>query len=79
MLVVRVSEKLLPKWCADMPQIIYLLVEIDMDPRHCGWFCPKVDCAPELYDVRLGYVVVRWKNVDAKAYTKLIDGKVQFL
>jgi hypothetical protein len=40
---------------------------------------PRDRCALQLYDVRHWGVVVRWKNIDAKTDTELVDGKVQSL
>jgi hypothetical protein len=34
-LVVRVTAEFLLKWRTHTSQIVYLLVEIDMDSRHC--------------------------------------------
>ena len=40
---------------------------------------PRDRCALQLYDARHWGVVVRWKNMDAKTDTELVDGKVQSL
>jgi hypothetical protein len=77
--IVWVTADLLLKWRTHTSQIVYLLVEIDLNPRHCGWLCPEIGGALQLYDVRHWSVVVRWNNVDAKTDAELVHDKVQSL